>query len=98
MVKISPQKQASHIRGTAQYKNRIKQGKYTSTFFGEKSGEKLTRIAHEKGTPVPNRNNVKEYDFGISVDVSPRGKMQKKVRVREDEKGRIHGQPCWKRA
>ena len=52
---ISAQKQAGHIPGTPQNANRLKQGKPTSSFFGENSGNLLTRQAFEKGKPVPGR-------------------------------------------
>lgn len=92
-VRINPQKQAGHVPGTPQHANRVSQGKATSTFFGARSGEKATRIAHERGAPVPGRPNVKEYDFGRSVGTGPRGGMQTRVRVHEDQNGQIHGHP-----
>jgi RHS repeat-associated protein len=93
-VLINAQKQAGHVPGTPQNINRIKQGKPTSTFHGEQSGEMATRIAHERGTPVPGRPNVKEYDFGIGVGTGPNGGTQTRVRVHESPKtGQIHGHP-----
>lgn len=90
---ISKQKQAGHIPGTPQNANRVKQGKATSSFFGEKSGERLTQQAFEKGKPVPKRPGVREHDFGVSTGTGPNGGMQTKVRVHQDSKGRIHGHP-----
>lgn len=90
---ISAQKQAGHIPGTPQNANRLKQGKPTSSFFGEKSGERLTQQAFEKGKPVPGRPNVREHDFGVSTGTGPNGGMQSRVRVHQDSKGRIHGHP-----
>ncbi len=90
---ISPQKQAGHIPGTPQNANRLKQGKPTSSFFGEKSGNHLTQQAFEKGKPVPGRPNVREHDFGVSTGTGPSGGMQARVRVHQDSKGRIHGHP-----
>ena len=90
---ISPQKQAGHIPGTPQNANRLRQGKPTSSFFGEKSGERLTQQAFEKGKPVPGRPNVREHDFGVSTGTGPNGGMQTRVRVHQDSKGRIHGHP-----
>ena len=90
---ISKQKQAGHIPGTPQNANRLKQGKPTSSFFGEKSGERLTQQAFEKGKPVSGRPNVREHDFGVSTGTGPNGGMQTRVRVHQDSKGRIHGHP-----
>jgi RHS repeat-associated protein len=90
---IAKQKQAGHIKGTPQNANRQKANKPTSTFFGEKSGERLTQGAFQKGTPVPGRPGVKDHDFGVSVGTGPKGGMQTKVRVHQDKKGRIHGHP-----
>ena len=90
---ISKQKQAGHVPGTPQNANRKKQGKPTSSFFGEKSGERLTQKAFEKGKPVPGRPNVREHDFGVSTGTGPNGGMQTRVRVHQDTKGRIHGHP-----
>ena len=90
---ISKQKQAGHIPGTPQNANRIKHGKPTSSFFGEKSGERLTQETFDKGKSVPGRSNVREYDFGVSTGTGPNGGMQTRVRVHQDSKGRIHGHP-----
>ena len=90
---LSRQKQAGHTPGTPQHDNRVRQGKPTSTFFGKESGERATQIANRRGTPVPNRPSVKEYDFGLSVGTGPNGGMQTRVRVHTDSKGRIHGHP-----
>jgi RHS repeat-associated protein len=91
---INAQKQAGHIPGTAQNINRTKQGKPTSTFYGEQSGEMATQIANQKGLPVAGRPNVKEYDFGVSVGTGPNGGSQTRVRVHTSPKsGEIHGHP-----
>jgi hypothetical protein len=90
---ISPQKQAGHVKGTPQYNNRIKQGKPTSAFDDAKTAEQLTQEAWEKGTPVPGRPNVRDFDFHRSIGTGPNGGTQTKVRVHMDEKKRIHGHP-----
>lgn len=93
-VVINAQKQAGHVPGTPQNINRIKQGKPTSSFHGEQSGEMATRIAHERGTPVLGRPNVKEHDFGVGIGTGPNGGTQTRVRVHESPKtGEIHGHP-----
>jgi RHS repeat-associated protein len=93
-AEISAQKQAGHILNTPQYLNRIKQNKPTSTFPDKKTAEKLTREAYEKGTPVPGRPQMTEYDFGYPVGTAPdRLSTQSRVRVSKDAEGRIHGYP-----
>jgi hypothetical protein len=92
---ISAQKQAGHVSGTPQYNNRIKAGKPTSTFDGDMaSAEKLVQEAWAKGTPVPGRAGVKDYDFGTRIGTSPTGQPQTKVRVHQDAQGKIHGHPA----
>jgi len=91
---INSQKQAGHVPGTPQNVNRVKQGKPTSTFFGQQSGEMATQIANERGAPIPGRPNVKEYDFRTAVGVGPNGGAQTRVRVHTSPKtGEIHGHP-----
>jgi len=94
MPRINEQKQAGHVPGSPQYNNRTAQGKPTSAFFGDKSGEIATRIAEERGVPVPGRPNVKEYDFGIGIGTGPNGGIQTRVRVHTSPStGEIHGHP-----
>lgn len=92
-LKISTQKQAGHVKGTSQYKNRVKQGKSTSVFENAQDAERYTIEAWEKGTPVKGRPNVKEYDFGRPIGTGPKGGTQNRVRVHIDKEGRIHGHP-----
>ncbi len=92
--RINQQKQAGHLPGTPQYSNRTAQGKPTSAFFGDQSGEIATRIAEERGVPVPGRPNVKEYNFGIGIGTGPNGGIQTRVRVHTSPStGEIHGHP-----
>lgn len=91
--RLSPQKQAGHVKGSPQYDNRIKQGKPTSAFDDMQSAEQLTLEAWQRGTPVPGRTNVRDYDFGHPVGIGPNGGVQTKVRVHKDRPGRIHGHP-----
>jgi RHS repeat-associated protein len=90
---ISSKKQASHVPGTPGNKNRIKQGKATSSFFGAQSGMQLTQQAWAKGLPVNKSGTIREHDFGFSVGTGPDGGMQTRVRVHQDSQGRIHGHP-----
>ena len=91
---ISPQKQASHVRGTRAWKNRVKQGKSTSTWDDCVDPDALTQEAWKNGTEVPGRPGVKDYDAGRKVGTNSDGKPQTKVRVHQDKKGRIHGHPA----
>lgn len=87
---IRTRKQLQHIKDSDDYRERIARGRPPSYFFGEGSGERLTRIAYRRGT-INNRGQI-EYDFGFSVGVGPRGGMQTRVTVRVSKKG-IHGHP-----
>lgn len=91
-ISFSKQQQASHTWGTKSNQNRRAQNKEISSFFGKKSGEKITQITHERGTPVPGKPHVKEYDFKISTGFNSRG-MQSKARSHEKPDGRVHGHP-----
>ena len=52
-VRINPQKQAGHVPGTPQHANRTPSAPVTSTFFGQRSGDWLTRDTATSGY-VPN--------------------------------------------
>jgi uncharacterized Zn-binding protein involved in type VI secretion len=91
---INKQKQAGHIKGTPQYKNRVKQSNPTSSFDNEADATKYTQEAWEKGAEVPGRPGVKDYDFGTRVGDAANGKgYNTQVRVTIDSAGKIHGFP-----
>ncbi len=93
---INPQKQAGHVPGTPQNKNRMKVNKATSTFKDRETADNLTQEAWAKGTVIRTNKNgtvVKEYDFKKPIGSGPNGGTQSKVRVHSDEKGQIHGHP-----
>jgi hypothetical protein len=92
-LKINVQKQAGHVKGTPQHKNRVKQNKPTSTFDDAATADRLTLEAWDKGQPVPGRPGVKDYDFGTPVGEAPGGGTQSRVRVHMDSSGEIHGHP-----
>lgn len=92
---IADQKQDGHVKGTPQHGNRVKSGKPTSTFDGDRvEADRLTQEAWKKGTPVPGRPGVRDYDFGRRIGTGPNGDGQSKVRVHQDGQGRIHGHPA----
>lgn len=92
--KINKQKQAGHIKGTPQYKNRVKQSNPTSSFDSEADATKYSQEAWEKGRQVPGRPGVKDYDFGTRVGDAANGKgYNTQVRVTIDSSGKIHGFP-----
>jgi hypothetical protein len=92
--RIARQKQDGHIRGTAQNRIRLNQGKPTSTFdCASDEADVLIQDAWEKGMPVPGRQDVREHDFGRRVGTGPNGGGQSIVRVHRDRQGRIHGHP-----
>ena len=90
-VAINSQKQDGHVKGTPQYKNRIKGGKSTSAFRSRKMADKLTRDTWDTGTPRPDGSRVKDY--GRPIAEGPNGGTQTKVRVTQDASGQIHGTP-----
>jgi hypothetical protein len=90
--KISRQKQDRHVEGTKENKQAIENGTPKSTFKDRETADRLTKEAWEKGTPVPNRPGVRDYDFGRPVGNAPGGGTQSTVRVHESSTG-IHGHP-----
>ena len=95
---ISRQKQDGHIAGTAQSRNRLEHSPVTSMFDGSAAeADALVQEAWEKGSPLPKRPNVRDYDFGRRIRTAPDGQGQSVVRVTKDAAGRIHGSPYgWK--
>lgn len=61
-LRINPQKQAGHIKGTPQYNNRVSQGKPTSAFDNVQDAERYVRETIERGTPVPNQPGKFDLD------------------------------------
>ncbi len=91
---ISRQKQDSHVRDTPQNRNRLKNGKPTSTFDGNRAeAEALTREAWQKGKHVLGQSDIRDYNFGRRIGEGPSGGGQSIVRVHRDASGRIHGHP-----
>ena len=90
---IARQKQDGHIKGTPQYKQRLKQGKPTSTWDDPNEADSLTREAWRNGTQVPGRPRVRDYDAGRRIGTDPQGRPQTRIRVSQDGSGRIHGWP-----
>ncbi len=97
---INTQQQTGHVPGTPQYKNRIKQGKPTSAFYGQKPGEMATKIAWKKGKTIQVDKAgavTKEYDFGVSIGTGKNGGTQTKVKVKSNaNKTKMHGHPSGK--
>ncbi|MFJ5150034.1 RHS repeat-associated core domain-containing protein [Streptomyces sp. NPDC088353] len=64
---ISQQKQARHVRGTKEFKQRARSGKGASAFFGWKSARKLVNHAWKHGRVVEKRpgKEVRELEFGF---------------------------------
>ncbi len=92
-LRISAQRQAGHLAGTPQYANRVKQGVPMSVWEPGANVDGLTRHAWQHGSPVPGRQNVRDFDFGFRVGSGPSGGWQSRVRVHMDHQGRIHGHP-----
>lgn len=94
--KISRQKQDGHIDGTPQNKNRSKNPNKATSVFDETNKDavdKIVREAWDKGTPVPGRPGIRDYDTGKPIGTLPDGRRTSIVRVHEDSKGVIHGHP-----
>jgi len=90
---IARQKQDGHVKGTPQYRQRVRQGKPTSTWDDPSEADPLTRAAWRRGTAVPGRPGVRDYDAGRRIGTDPQGRPQTRIRVSQDERGRIHGWP-----
>ncbi len=91
---INAQKQAGHVQGTPQYANRIKGGKWTSSFLSGLQGELVTLEAWKNGTPLGTNGTMRLHEFGKPVGVAPTGGgYQTQVRVSMDASGQIHGTP-----
>jgi len=88
---INDQKQNGHVKGTAQYANRLKAGKSTSTFADRATADSLTQDTWDTGTSQPDGSKIKDYVRPIGE--GPNGGTQSKVRVTIDSKGTIHGTP-----
>lgn len=90
---VKRQKQLEHVTGSKENARRAAAGREPSTFHGgEATAIRRTRDAYRRGQPVPNRPNVREYDFGREIGTS-NGHPATRVRVHQDKDGRIHGHP-----
>ncbi len=95
-TEIDRQRQNAHIKGTKAHANRAKQGKFTSVFVsGPKFADKLTQSAFQRGKPVNNNPNVRDFDFGFPVGKAPgRPGFQTSVRASlNPSTGKLHGHP-----
>jgi hypothetical protein len=87
------QKQLEHVAGSKENARRVAAGQNPSTFHGdEATAIQRSREAYRRGQQVPNRPNVREYDFGREIGTS-NGNSATRVRVHQDGAGRIHGHP-----
>jgi hypothetical protein len=90
---ISRQKQDQHVFGTKEYKKRLANGTATSAFKSRSEADAYARHAWENGIPVPNRPNVRDYEYGMPVGRGPNGGWQTRVRVHIDQSGKVHAHP-----
>jgi len=94
ILRVNRNKQAGHIFGTPEYKNRLKiQDKDTSYFANEREANTYTYEAWYRGTPVHGSSTVRELDFGRPIGIGPKGGYQTRVRVTMDADGQVHGSP-----
>ena len=90
---INVQQQDGHVFGTAQCRNRLKQGKPTTFFPDREVAEAAVTEAKLLGKPVPGRPNVLEHDLGKNVGTDLRGNPTSIVRVHLKPSGVYHGYP-----
>ncbi|MER7754976.1 DNRLRE domain-containing protein [Kitasatospora sp. NPDC097643] len=95
VCQISMQKQARHVRGTPEYHREVKKRGGLSTFHGWASARRFVQHAWKHGKVIEKKKGkeVRELDFGFSVGTNAKGRMQTKVRVHRDAKGKLHGHP-----
>jgi hypothetical protein len=91
---IARKQQDGHIKGTPQYRERLKQGKPTSRWDDPAEADPLTREAWRNGTAVRGRPRVREWDAGRRIGADPDGGSLTHIRVSRDKQGRIYGWPA----
>ncbi|MCC9312500.1 type IV secretion protein Rhs, partial [Kitasatospora sp. RB6PN24] len=91
---VSRQKQDQHVAGTKEYQKRIADGTPTSVFRNRAEADAYAQHAWDNGTPVPGRPHQRDYEYGKPVGRGPNGGWQTKVRVHQDQAGKIHGHPA----
>ena len=90
---INVQQQESHVLNTAQFRNRVKQGKPTSVFPDRATAEAAVTEAKQLGKQVPNRPEVLEHDLGRIIGTDLLGNPTSVVRVHLKPSGVYHGYP-----
>ncbi|MEV8349719.1 hypothetical protein ACFVTT_21070 [Streptomyces niveus] len=90
---VSRQKQDQHVLGTKEYRERLKQSTPTSTFATRNEADAYAQHAWRNGTPVPDRPNMRDYEYGKPVGKGPKGGWQTRVRAHIDGSGRVHAHP-----
>lgn len=91
---IARQRQDGYIEGTPQYRLRLKQGKPTPRWDEPAQADPLTREAWRKGTAVPGRPGLRDWDAGRRIGADPAGGSLTHIRVSRDRQGRIYGWPA----
>lgn len=63
-------------------------------FNGDRAeADRITQEAWDKGTPVPGRPSVRDYDTRRQIGQDSKRGGQTRVRVHEGADGSIHGHP-----
>jgi hypothetical protein len=91
---IARKLQDRHIKGTPEYRQRLKLGTPTSRWDDPAQADPLTREAWRKGKAVPGRPTVRDWDAGRRIGADPDGGSLTHVRVSRDRHGRIYGWPA----
>lgn len=91
---IARKQQDGHIKGTPQYRERLKRGRPTSRWDDPAGADPLTREAWRHGTAVRGRPRVREWNAGRRIGAGPDGGSLTHIRVSRDQQGRIYGWPA----
>jgi hypothetical protein len=91
---IARKRQDGHIRGTPEYRERLRLGKPTTRWDDPTEADPLTREAWKSGVAVPGNPRVRDWDARRRVGADPHGGSLTHVRVSRDSHGRIYGWPA----
>jgi hypothetical protein len=91
---IARRRQDGHIKGTPEYRERLRLGKPTSRWDDPTEADPLTREAWRNGATVPGSRRVRDWDAGRRVGAAADGGSLTHIRVSRDRQGRIYGWPA----
>lgn len=91
---IARKRQDGHIKGTPEYRERLRLGKPTTRWDDPTEADPLTREAWRSGMAVPGSRSVRDWDAGRRVGADADGGSLTHVRVSRESHGRIYGRPA----